>query len=106
MSTTSVFLAKADTAITKTAVELTSLLRTNLMSGGWGLEASLSTSIFYTGERFDYKFEGPNADEAMTLEFGSEDVRPTALVRKFLNKSQLIDRVYVSKLETELGDLL
>lgn len=106
MSKTSTFLSEADKAVDNTAKELTSLLRENLLARGWSFEAAMSVSLFYTGERFDYKFEGPYADDAQTLEFGTEVIRPTAEVRKFLNKNELIEKVYLKNLESGLGDLI
>jgi hypothetical protein len=104
--TTKAFLGKADRAIEETASELSSLLRDSLTAAGWPFDAAMSVDLFYTGERFDYKFEGTGAEAAKTLEFGNEFVRPTAEVRKFLNKNEIIEKVYVAKLETQLGDLL
>ena len=106
MLTTKAFLSKADQAIEDAASELSSLLRDSLVSAGWPLDAALSVELFYTGERFDYKFEGSGAETAKTLEFGNEVVRPTAEVRKFLNKNEIIEKVYLAKLETQLGDLI
>lgn len=106
MSTTSTFLNKADQAIDSTAAELTSLLRSQLLARGWSFDAAMAVSLFYTGERFDYKFEGAYAEEAQTLEFGTEFVRPTAEVRKFLNRSEIMENVYLRKLEAGLGDLI
>ena len=106
MSTTKTFLSKADQAITSSETELTSILRDHLLANGWPYEAALSVSIVYTGERFDYKFEGASAKEAETLEFGSEETRPTAAVRGFLNKTSVIEQVYMAQLERQLGDLV
>ena len=106
MLTTKAFLNKADRAIEETASELSSLLRESLTSAGWPIDAAMSVQLFYTGERFDYTFDGPGAESAKTLEFGTEIVRPTAEVRKFLNKNEIIEKVYLAKLETQLGDLI
>lgn len=106
MLTTKAFLNKADQAIDAAAVELTSLLRENLLARGWSFDAAMAVSLIYTGERFDYIFNGPFAEEAKTLEFGTEFIRPTAEVRKFLNRGELVDKVYLSQLEAELGDLI
>jgi hypothetical protein len=106
VSTTKAFLSKADQAITSSEIELTSILRDHLLASGWTYEAALSVSIVYTGERFDYKFEGASTQEAETLEFGSEEMRPTAAVRKFLNKTNVIEQVYVAQLERQLGELV
>lgn len=106
MLTTKAFLSKADEAIEESASELSSLLRDSLVSAGWPLDAALSVELFYTGERFDYRFEGSGAEAAKTLEFGNEAVRPTAEIRKFLNKNEIIEMVYLAKLESQLGDLL
>jgi hypothetical protein len=106
VSTTKTFLSKADQAITSSEIELTSILRDHLLASGWPYEAALSVSISYTGERFDYKFEGAYTQEAETLEFGSEEAQPTAAVRRFLNKTNVIEQVYVAQLERQLGELV
>lgn len=106
MSVTNTLLKNADKAIEATAIELTNLLRETLTSRGWSTEAAFSVRLFYTGERFDYKFEGAYAEDAKTLEFGTEQVRPTAEVRKFLNKNEIIEKVYLKHLEKGLGDLV
>lgn len=106
MLTTKAFLGKADRAIEETASELSSLLKDSLTSAGWPYDAAMSVRLFYTGERFDYTFEGPDAEAAKTLEFGNESARPTAEVRKFLNKNEIIEKTYVANLEAQLGDLL
>ena len=82
------------------------MLREYLMSSGWPFEAAMSVLLSYSGETLSYDFEGPAAEAAQTLEFGNESQRPTAAVRKFLNKSEIIEKVYLRNLEDELGDIL
>lgn len=106
MTATSSYLNKADLAISNAAEELTSLLRSELAASGWSLEDSLSVQVVYTGERFDYKFTGDYAESAQTTEFGNEKVRPNPVIRRFFNRAELFDKIYLRNLEAQLGDLI
>lgn len=100
------YLNKADQALSEAAEELTSLLRGELASNGWPLEQTLSVSVIYADGRFDYAFEGEHGELAQLREFGSEQLRPNPVIRRFFNREDLFQKVYLEKLEEQLGDLV
>jgi hypothetical protein len=106
MTTTKFFLQGADKAVHEAAEDLTLMLRQSLVSSGWSFEAAYSVTLFYTGERFDYKFDGDFGEDAQTLEFGTENQRPTGSIRKFLNQNQVLQNAYLDNLEKYLGELV
>lgn len=96
----------ADAAIKDTINELNKLLHMQLTDRGWPRHVAKAVSLTYDGDEFTYEFSGDYVEQAKTLEFGTERVRPTAEVRKFMSRTSLIEKVYQSNLEERLGDLL
>lgn len=106
MNSTSALLNKADIAIESAAEKLTTLLRSDLQANGWTLEELLSVSVIFDGDRFNYSFSGEYASAAENKEFGTETTRPNGAVRKFFNRSEVLDNVFLKSLEAQLGKLL
>lgn len=103
---TSALLSDADDALEETAEELTTLLRQELTANGWPIEQVMSVSVVYDGKKFDYSFSGDYSESAQSTEFGTEKVRPHPVIRRFFNKTQVFEKVYLRNLEEKLGDLI
>jgi hypothetical protein len=88
------------------AFVITENLRSYLISSGWPADAANSVQIVRNGSSFTVKYEGPNVAEAQLLEFGSESIRPSASIRKFLNSEASLMSTYMDRIEEKLGDLI
>lgn len=100
-------LTAADTARQNAAEQLTSLLRSDLINKGWPEKAAYAVVLrFDDNSELQAAYEGPNADEAYFYEYGNERVRPTSVVRQFLNRKEVLEKVYMHHLEEQLGELV
>lgn len=88
------------------AQEITKDLRSYLISLGWPATAASAVVIEYENDDFKVDFDGPFREEAETYEYGSEVIRPTAAVRKYMNREETLHRIYFSILENKLGELV
>lgn len=95
-----------DTASEEAAYAISLALKTHLVGQGWPRRVAESVKIIRTASGFDVDFEGENADEAQTLEYGNEYRRPTGSVRKFLRNESLLYQLYFDRLEENLGEIL
>jgi hypothetical protein len=100
------FLDEITKAGEDTAFVITENLRSYLTSSGWPSDAANSVNIVRNGSSFVVKYEGPNVAQAQLLEFGSESLRPSAAVRKFLNSEASMMSAYMDRIEERLGDLI
>jgi len=85
---------------------LTRDLRDYLVSLGWPPQAASAVSIDYEMNDFKVDISGTYADDAKTLEYGSQVMRPTAAIRKFFNRGENIHERYFSLVEKALGELV
>ena len=69
-------------AVQDTAEFLTHQLQASAFNGGWGNTAG-SVSVRWNGSKYEVNVPEDNADDAHLLEYGTEGVKPTAVLRKF-----------------------
>ena len=87
----------------QTSLLMTSDLRQSAMDNGWSTEVASNTHIMYDGKSYLVDVRSDLESQAMDLEYGTPDTRPTAAVRKYSNNTQDAENAFITGLEKELG---
>ena len=100
------FYSLSDRASTEAAELMTKSLFQYLIGAGWELIAAQSVKIVCENDKFSFVFEGAGADAAQTLEYGNEQKRPMASIRKYMNRPAAMEALLMDRLEAHLGELV
>lgn len=92
-----------DKASADSARILTSQLRQSALQHGWDQDVVGGLSVDHSNDKFSVKIHRSVADRAFIHEYGSEQKRPTATIRKFLNDSSFAERAFVKRLNHHYG---
>jgi glucose/arabinose dehydrogenase len=68
-----------------TARYMTAQLRKQAVHSGWDPEVASTLHVAHEGGKFTAKVHPDYADRAFVHEYGDENVKPTAAIRKFMN---------------------
>jgi hypothetical protein len=67
---------------------MTARLRKSAYENGWSSDLTHNTVVTYTQEEgFGVVFDESVRQSAMDMEYGTEEIRPTAAIRKYQNSS-------------------
>lgn len=97
---------RINNAASTAAAAITRDLRQYLVSLGWTNTAASAVSVHYSSAAFKVKITGTHKKEAEIFEYGTESQRPTAGIRKYLNRDQAIQEIYFDMLEDALGEII
>lgn len=86
-----------------TAQFVTNSVRSSAQEHGWDAEVTSNTNILFNGEKFNVEVHPDHYDQAMNLEYGTELIRPTAVLRKYDNKSEEAEDFFVEALYKAVG---
>lgn len=70
---------------------------------GWGKDAVNSTRVVYTGSSYALDIKPEVEQDVMRLEYGTERVAPTAVIRKYSNNTAKAERLFIKSMEKQLG---
>lgn len=98
--------AAIEQAAHDTAVHLTADLRQRANAAGWHPEVAANLHVSYDGNSFKAHVHPDYADAAHVLEYGSENTRPTAVLRKFSQETHNSSRVMAHNVHHHAGGLL
>jgi len=77
----------------QTAQELTSELRNRALSSGWDKDVVNNIRVEYKDQKMGVHVHPDYAEQAFKHEFGTENSRPTAVIRKLNNDREASRRV-------------
>lgn len=87
----------------KTSLLMTSDIRQAAMDNGWSSEIASNTHVMYDGTSYHVDVRDDLSSQAMDLEYGTPDRRPTAVLRKYANNTEQIEQAFIATLEKDLG---
>lgn len=99
-------IAAIEQAAHDSAVHLTADLRERALAAGWHPEVATNLHVSYDGESFKAHVHPDYADAAHVHEYGDENKRPTAVLRKFAKETHNSGRVMAHNLSRHVGGLL
>jgi hypothetical protein len=77
-----------DSATDLTARKLTAGLRRTAIRSGWDSEVVRNLSVAYSDGRFDVSIPEQYKEKAMDFEYGNQERRPTAVIRKLKHSNR------------------
>jgi hypothetical protein len=89
-----------------TAAYMTMDVRNSARSHGWASHEASALRVRYHDGEFHVHAEGDHAEDALTREFGTEEMRPTAVMRKYQNNPGNAEEVFMQRLNKHLGGQL
>lgn len=90
-------------AIESSSEPLTQILRQNLMADGWDRDAVSSVAV--SSSKTDLTISSPSKSAA-DLEYGTESTPPNAGVRRFANRTDVIEKTILDQAEQSLRGVL
>lgn len=78
-----------------TARYMTAQLRKQAAQSGWDPEVASTLNIAHEGGKFTAKVHPDHADRAFVHEYGDENVKPTAAIRKFMNDPKHVNDAFM-----------
>jgi hypothetical protein len=85
------------------AAHMTVHLRESALNHGWSPEVVSSMEVHHGKDGYQVTVPDEHKDQFMTHEYGSETVRPTAVVRKFFNDTNASQSFFVKRMNEHLG---
>lgn len=64
---------------------MTAQLRRQALHSGWDADVANTLHVSHVDDKFVVNIHPKHADRAFVHEYGDEDVKPTAAIRKFMN---------------------
>jgi hypothetical protein len=92
-------------AAADTAEYITHDLRQTARKSGWGKDVVNNTHVHYGEKGFVAKVGGEHRDAAFVHEYGDEDHPPTAVLRRYANKSPNAEAAFIKNLQKKLEEL-
>ena len=93
-----------DKAVASTARFMTAELRRHAISQGWEPHVANGLSVKWDGSSMKHDLGEHTFDEAFVHEYGDENHRPKATVRRFLNRPMKAEHNLISSLDYYWGD--
>ena len=87
----------------QTSLLITSEVRQAATEGGWPGEVASNTRVMYDGSAYRVSVRSDLESQAMDLEYGTPQKRPTAVLRKYANDTSSAENAFIVSLERELG---
>jgi hypothetical protein len=88
-------LEAADKAKQDTARYMTAQLRRQALHHGWDADVVSTLHVSHADGKFSAQVHPDHADRAFVHEYGNEHVRPTAVIRKFMNDPQHVNNAFI-----------
>lgn len=82
-----------------TAQYMTAQLRQHAIQNGWDADVANTLQVAHENGKFVAKVHPDYADRAFVHEYGTETVRPTATIRKFMNDPHVINNAFMVTLD-------
>jgi len=77
-----------------TARFMTQQLRQHVLQHGWDADVAAHLSVVHKDGKLSTEVHPDYADRAFVHEFGNENQRPTAAIRKFANNTQVAEEAF------------
>jgi hypothetical protein len=78
-----------------TARYMTGQLRKQALHNGWDADVVSTLHVTHADGKFSAQVHPDHADRAFVHEYGNERVRPTAVIRKFMNDPQHVNNAFM-----------
>lgn len=78
-------------------------LRKEARASGWPRHIVNSLRMNYSRDGFDVAVHSEHHDKAMDFEYGNTEMRPTAAIRRFLNKAEDSESFLLNRTARHLG---
>jgi hypothetical protein len=96
-------------ALTKASHETSHMMSAHLQNeahaSGWPSHVASNLHVSYGKDGFQAHIHDSHKSEAMDLEYGTPSQRPTAAVRRSINRTQEADKFLVGRMSKMLGNL-
>lgn len=86
-----------------TAKFVTHEVRSSATDHGWDAEVSSNTNIVFDGKSFNVAIHPDHYAQAMNHEYGTEQMRPTAVLRKYDSDTDDAEQFFVDSFFKALG---
>jgi hypothetical protein len=86
-----------------TARYMTSQLRSQAQQSGWDPEVASTLNVVHENGKFQAKIPSSHADRAFVHEYGNENIKPTAAIRKFMNNPKNVEDAFMVTLNNRWG---
>ena len=93
-------------AATHSALYMEHELRTSALRHGWHPSVAQGLHVRYENGDFNVSVDSDKHHAAHVHEYGDENTRPTAVIRKHGNNTSMAEKVFIRSLETQLKGLL
>lgn len=100
------YVEAAHKAAHDTARYMTADIRHSALEHGWHPDVVSNTKVHYEEGKFNVKVHNGYGDDAFRHEFGDEENRPTAVVRKYANNTHQAQRAFLMSAWKHLGGKL
>lgn len=88
------------------APHLTQDLRHGLIEDGWDREVVGGTRVKYSSDGFSAHTHAAHSEGAFDHEYGTQDTPPTASIRQYGKRGSRAERILLTSIAREIGDLL
>ena len=78
-----------------TATYMTAQLRRQALHSGWDADVANTLHVSQVDGKFVAKVHPNHTDRAFVHEYGTETIRPTATIRKFMNNPKHVNDAYM-----------
>jgi hypothetical protein len=85
------------------AMYMTADLRHSAYKSGWNSEVASNLTVMYSGSAYDIHVDDVFKKEAMDMEYGTPTQRPTAVFRKYGNRTHQAEKAFIRSFEKETG---
>lgn len=85
---------------------MTTQLRDNAVRSGWPTEAIEGVSVAFTGSSVALQVRDGAKDAVLTAEYGTQMVRPNAVIRQTANSSNDFEKIFISSLDARLKEII
>lgn len=92
-------------AAKQTSRYMTGQLRKEAKASGWPRHIQANMGVIYDDKRFQVHVHDRHLDEAQRLEYGTEQERPTAAIRRSTNRHKEADNFFMGALQKIVGEL-
>lgn len=82
-----------------TARYMTAQLRNHAIQNGWDADVADTLQVTHENGKFVAKVHPDYSDRAFVHEYGDENVKPTATIRKFMNDPKVVNDAFMVTLD-------
>lgn len=90
-------------AIQATSAQMTEQLRQSALKSGWDKDVVANMQVKHDGTKFNVHIHPDYNSRAFVHEYGSESVRPTAVLRKFSNDTKSVQKSFMANIKKSYG---